>query len=214
MLLLTRRFREFLGLSAGVATLVLVSTALSGVEIWRAYAHFLTLFGEASGLTGGQSVLYRWQFVDLNSLTYAIPWGRSFAGFAVLFCVAGASALCLALLLWKSATGCRAVQDLAWAATLTWTVLLNLYTPTYDSVLVIVSVILTLEALRVLQWTEDTRWVVLLTLLMLIVARISEPIAKTHGIQLLTLVLVILGLVQLFHLRRAVGQLDAERLRT
>ena len=72
MLLLTRRLKTLAGFLTGAAVLVLVSTVSMGVGVWSAYANFLQRFGQLSQ-TGGRSALLRWQFVDLNSLSYAVP---------------------------------------------------------------------------------------------------------------------------------------------
>ena len=64
------------------------------------------------------------------------------------------------MLLYKSAVGEGSEQYLAWAVTLTWTLLLNVYVPTYDSVLVTIAVILTLGALRDMAWSTASGWII------------------------------------------------------
>lgn len=203
MLLLTRRFKTFVGFLAGTATLVLVSTASMGVQVWPIYVHFLRLFGQVSRTEAG-SALLRWQFVDLNSLSYAVPGGRSRLGLVILIGVGTLVLLWLATLLWKSSAGSKPIQNLAWATVLTWTLVLNVYVPIYDSILLTVALLLTLGALRDLEWGDVEGWFISLAVLIMAVSWITEPIAKSNGIQLLTILLFALGLWQAAQLQRAI----------
>jgi len=202
MLLLTRRLKTLVGFVTGTAILVLVSTASMGIQVWPVYAHFLRLFGQVSR-TEGRTALLRWQFVDLNSLSYAVPGGRSGLGLTILIGVAIMALLWLAILLWKSSAGSKPVQSLAWATVITWTLVLNVYVPIYDSILLTVALLLTLGALRDLEWNHAGGWFISLAVLIIAVSWITEPIAKSHGIQLLTILLFALGLWQAAQLQRA-----------
>lgn len=202
MLLLTRRFRALLGFIAGAVALALVATAADGLAIWPAYARMLRGFGRASGI-GAATHLRLWQYLDLHSSFAAVPAGTSPTGLIVLACAISAGTIALAFLLWKSANRGHETQWLAWAATLTWTMLLNVYVPIYDSVLVVIAVILTLGALRDLKWGKGAEWTILLALAIFAVSWKTEAFAQAHKIQLLTLALLILGTVQLVFLRRA-----------
>lgn len=203
MLLLTRRFRTLLGFAAGTGFLTLAATAFAGVPIWSAYAHMLRNFGRVIGL-GTASHLRLWQYVDLYSCFAAIPGGRSGYGLTALASIFCAIAIALVWLLWKSASSPRPVQWFAWAATLTWTLLLNIYAPIYDSVLVVLAIILTLGALRELGWTSETEWTTLLAVAVFAVSWVTESFAQSHRIQLLTVLLTVLGSWQLALLHRAI----------
>jgi len=207
MLLLTRRFKMLFGFMFGTVILMSVATAFTGIQIWPAYAHMLAQFGHSTGLRS-QSALQLWKYIDLISSSYAIPGGRSRAGVAILICLTSMIASGLALLLWKSAAGGRSVQYLAWAATLTWTLIVNVYVPIYDSVLVTIAVVLTLGALKDLEWSVATRWITFVSLLIFAVSWKTEVLAKSHGIQLLSIFLAALGLGQLFILYRVNRQYD------
>jgi Glycosyltransferase family 87 len=202
MLLLTRRLKTLVGFVIGTLILVLVSTASMGVQVWPVYAHFLRLFGQVSR-TEGRSALLRWQFVDLNSLSYAVPGGRSELGLAILIGVAIIALLWLATLLWKSSAGSKQVQSLTWATVLTWTLVLNVYVPIYDSILLTVALLLALGALRELGLNHADGWFASLAVLIIAVSWMTGPIAKSHGIQLLTILLFALGLWQAVQLHRA-----------
>ena len=209
MLLVTRRFRVFFGFMTGTGVLVAISTALAGIGIWPAYARFLIDFGHISGISGHSS-LELWKYIDFNSFVSAIPGGRSVPALATLICFSALVALWLAVLLWKSSGGDKPEQCLVWAATLTWTMLLNVYFPIYDSILIIIPVILTFSAIRDLEWTNAKDWIVFGAILIFGVSWISERIAETTGIQLLSIALLAFGIAQCSILHRAIGRRSAQ----
>lgn len=205
MLLLTRRFKTLLGFIAGTGILILAGTAFAGVNIWPAYVHMLRYFGQVAGVSGA-SHLQLWKYLDLCSSFSAIAGGKSVAGTALLMSAIGASAAALAALLWNSPSRGRPAQWLTWAATLTWTLLLNVYVPIYDSVLVIIAVVLTLGALRDLGRSIAAEWITFLAIVLFALSWETESFAKVHGVQLLTVILVVLGSVQLLLLQQATRQ--------
>jgi hypothetical protein len=204
MLLLTRRFRTLYGFMTGVALLILAVTACAGLQIWPAYAHFLGFFGRVAGL-GGQPVLWLWKYVDFSSFFQTLC-GRSKTELALLIAVTSAIAAWLAVWLWKSVGSGRPAQSLAWAATLTWTLLLNVYVPVYDSVLAVMAVVLTLGALHELGWRVAAGWTAFLSVLVCAASWQTDAIGESYGIQLLTIFFAVLGLGQLYLLRRAMGR--------
>ena len=183
MLFLTRRFRTLLGFIFGTVILIVVATAFTGIQIWPAYANMLGHFGHSTGLRG-QSALQLWKYIDFVSLSYAIPGGRTRAGVAILICLISTVVPGLGLLLWKSVKGGAGPRNIsAWAATLTWTLMVNVYVPIYDSVLVTIAVVLTLGALRDLDWSVATGWITFLSLLIFAVSWKTEALAQGHGIR-------------------------------
>jgi hypothetical protein len=135
-----------------------------------------------------------WKYVDFSSFFQTVCGGRSRAELMLSVPVTSVIAAGLAVLLWKSARSGRPAQSLAWAATLTWTLLLNVYVPVYDSVLAPIAVVLTLGALRELEWRAPMGWVVFLSVVICAASWETDAIAKSHGIQLLSIMLVVLGL--------------------
>ncbi len=204
MLLVTRRFRTLVGFVGGVALLALVTTAIAGAGIWSAYANFLLEFGRVAGINGHSS-LQLWQFVDLNSFSSAIMGGHIWIRWVILISAGGAAGW-LAYLLWKSTGLGEAGDKLAWAATLTFTLLINVYVPMYDCVLVVIAVILSFSALKEREWTNGSNWMILLALLIFACSWITEAFARRHGIQIMSVVLVTLGLAQLGSLQSLVYQ--------
>ena len=205
MLLVTRRFRALAGFVTGATALMLVSTGFGGIQIWPEYAKFLRLFGQLTGMNG-ESALLLFKYVDLNSFLQAIAGGRTATATATLITITVAVTGTAGVLLWRAAGSGKAAQSLVWAATITWTLLLNVYVPMYDSVLVVLAAVLTLGAVMELKWVAAIRWIVALSVLVFAVSWVSYDFARTHRIQLLSIAFAVLGLAQLFLLYRVTAR--------
>jgi hypothetical protein len=193
----------FYGFLAGSALLVAAATAFGGIQIWAAYVRFLSVFGRFVGFKG-QSTYDLSLYVDIKSFIQAVCHGWSRFELVVFIAIAVAMAAWLAVLLWKSATAGRPAQSLAWAVTLTWTLLLNVYVPIYDSVLIVIAAVLTLGALRDLEWKAAMGWMTFLAVLISVGSWELELIAQSIGIQFAPVLLAIFGIAQLYILRRAI----------
>ena len=205
MLILTRRFRTALGFVSGAAILLAVSTIFAGAQIWQAYFRLLLNFGRLTGLNGSSRLELR-KYVDLSSFLAAASGTFPSAGKLVFIAVGVISVITLALLLWRSAKSGQPAQWLAWAATLTWTLLLNVYVPIYDSVLAVLAVILTLGALRDLKWDIASEWITLLAVTTFAVSWKTVSFAQQYHVQLLSIMLFLLATTQLWFLHRAIRQ--------
>ncbi len=201
MLLLTRRLRMLAGFVAGALALFFIGTAYGGLRSWPAFVRLLQYNSHLAGVHG-QSTIRLPMFLDFSSVSHMLPGGRTAVGLAMLIALATAIVAMLAVALWRARKGPKAAQWLAWAAVLTWTLMLNVYVPIYDSILVVLAIILTLGALRELRWSKAAEWVTFLAILIFAASWITEPVAKAHGIQLLTVALFILGAVQLYFLNK------------
>ena len=194
MLLLSRKFKLLSGLLTGASILCLFTTVVDGAQIWRSYLRFLRFFERVSNTSG---ILKRWMFVDLYSFSYPfVHWLPKWTN-VILLCVVISMALWLATLWRKAANGSRPSQTLAWANALTWTLLLNAYVPIYDSILVVIAIVLTFGALIELGLMIQTVWTILLSMVIFVVSWKTVAIAEKHGIQLLTILLLFLGIWQL-----------------
>jgi hypothetical protein len=145
-----------------------------------------------------QSALLLYKFVDLSSFLQAIADGRSKPEMTILMLLTTVIGLGLAVLLWKSAKGGKPAQSLAWAATITWTLLLNVYVPMYDSVLIVIAVVLSLEAAKELDSGAALDWIGSLSLMIFAVSWVTYDIARNYRIQLISVAIAILGLAQLY----------------
>jgi hypothetical protein len=180
---------------------MLVGTGFGGMQIWPEYAQFLRLFGQLTGMNG-QSALLLYKYVDLNSFLQAIFGGRTMAATAILIAITALVTATAAVLLWKSAEGSKAVQSLAWGATITWTLLLNVYVPMYDSVLVVIAAMLTLGAVKELKWDAAVKWSIAVSVMVFAVSWVTYDFAQAHCVQLLSIAFAILGITQLYFLYR------------
>jgi hypothetical protein len=209
MLLITRRFKALGGFIAGAIVFALVAVAFGGIDIWVVYLHFLSFFRNAT-VVHGQSMLQLWEYVDFTSFSYAVPGGRSSFALGLLTFASSAIATALAILLYQSAKCGKPVQSLAWASTLTWTLLLNLYVPVWDSILVVIGIVLTVGALRELGRKATANWIIFLALLMFAVSWNLAAKGNRHGSQMMMILLFILGLAQLSFLYRAIHNGEAQ----
>ena len=195
MLLLTRRSKTLYGYLSGTAVLISIATLISGIRIWVAYAGLIGVWFHDAGVHG-KAVYKHWLLIDLNSFFYGVPAIRSGAGLLVLGLGMAAIAGWGAVLFWKSVRLGPAEQRLVWAVTLTWTLLLNLYVPIYDSVLVVLALMLTLGVLAELELPAITAMVVVLGLCIVGVSIISTTFANRHHVQLITILLSLLGTLE------------------
>jgi len=205
MLLLTRRLKTFGGFLTGSTLLAGAATAFGGMQTWAAYVRFLSVFGRFVGFKG-RSTYDLSLYVDIKSFMQAVCGGWTRAELVLFIAIAFAMAAWLAVMLWKSAGSGRPAQSLAWAATLTWTLLLNVYVPIYDSVLIVIAAVLTLGALRELEWKTAMGWMTFLAVLVGVASWELESIAQSIGIQFAPILLAIFGLAQLYILHRAIRQ--------
>jgi hypothetical protein len=132
MLLLGGRFRALLGVCCTGSVLAAVSLGVAG---WRACLDwFLLLFrwGNHISIDGGKYPLAK--FVDLSACTKMFtsqPKGVVF----VFAAIVAAVSIIVTVRAWKGSIENR------WAATLTLTLLVNVYAPMYDAVLLVLAIL-------------------------------------------------------------------------
>jgi hypothetical protein len=148
MVLVTRRWRTFLGFVAGAAALFLATTSLEGFGIWPVFFHSILSFGKLASRPQASSILILNKYVDLSSFSALVPAGRSLPGLTIFFTVACCAFLALLWFWWKSSGAGRPFNHLSWAATITWTLLLNVYVPIYDSTLIVLALIVAAGAFK------------------------------------------------------------------
>jgi hypothetical protein len=198
MLLITRRYSTFLGFIAGCGVLGLISLLVVGKQGCLGYINTLLYFTNAS--TSAVSGLRSWKYVDINSF-FRLLLGR-FPDLRWAM-IAAAFALGLPVLFrfwWKSSFKTQSEQSVAWAVTITWTLVLNLYVGIYDSTLVVLSLLLTTDVLYRRAANKQTPLpasYMLLVLLVYAVPWITQPIARLTHFQIYTVVLAVLGIWQL-----------------
>jgi Glycosyltransferase family 87 len=207
MLLITRRYKTLTGFAAGGIVLAIFATVVQGPGIWPSYIHLLLSFG--SGAAQPHSFKIHWKYTDLPSFLSLIFGGPSVPGYSVMLVLASSVARSL-WRAWRKAAGAGGpASTLVWAATITWTLILNIYTPIYDCVFVVLAVIATAGVLKDLPDKHLQRRFTLLWLLILASSWVTLDLARDHGFQIISVCLALLGIQQLSIL----GKMPAVRCR-
>jgi|SRR5579862_190565 len=197
MLFVTKRLKVLAGFMTGCVLLVAFTTALEGVESWRGYINLLLYYGHSSAGVQSHPFKQAWKYIDLSSFAALIPGGRSWTGQALLFAGALSAFAALCRVWWKSAGASRPAKSLAWAATLTWTLVLNAYVPIYDSILIVPSVVATAGILKALSEERAYHGLTVLWPLILACSWVTVKVAHSTGIQVITLLFAAVGILQI-----------------
>jgi hypothetical protein len=201
LLLLSRQWRILVCVGMTALGLAGLSLAAVGWPVSRNYVQLL--LGVARTTTGSEgAIIPSWKYVDLNSFLRLLLGTSPVNQVLLLLIVAGPLAF-LAAAWWRSVRYGEDQRRVVWAATITWTLLANLYVGVYDSVLVVLSVLLTAEVLYQ-RGQEGNRWgraFPVLLLLLYLAPWFSQHLALAAGVQVYSLVLLALGVYQLILIR-------------
>ncbi len=187
MLVISRRWNT-------VAGFILTATALAAMSLWLVgfqtcsdYIHLM--FGYAGAATGSASIFRLWKFVDLNTFFKLLP-GVSASLARWLVVTLGLVALPMLARFWWTMDRSADRHRLTWAATIACTLVLNIYVGIYDSVLVVLAVMLTLDALYRARTDIPAafRWVLLV---LYATPWFSQPLARNVGLQVYSIVLCV-----------------------
>jgi hypothetical protein len=200
MLLVSKRYKTLTGLLAGGVSLAMFATALEGVGIWPGYIRLLLSFGSAAAQTHGYRVLR--YYMDLFAFSSLLPGGRSWLGIGIV-AACGCCALVALFSAWRKNAGAQGPAGiLLWATTVTWTLVLNLYSPVYDSIIEVISVIATAAVLKALPEPRLRRQFTGIWVVGLIASWVTIQIAQGTGFQLFTVLFALFGALQLTALRK------------
>jgi hypothetical protein len=200
MLVASRQFRALGGFAAGALALALVSMLAIGGSACVQYVQGLA--GLGANAASSESVFRTFKYVDVRSFFRLLAGGGSVAA-PLLAIVTGAAVIPILVRFWmRAAIEEGESRDRLWAATITWTLVLNLYVPIYDTALVALAVVLV--AGRV----HDERagfppTFKLMMLLLWLTPWVTQHVALASGLQPYTLVLAAFGMYQLFGRRPA-----------
>lgn len=198
MLILTKRYKTFIGFTAGNISLCFVSWLLVGTQGCLSYLKMLLVFADASA-SSQTTVLKLWKYVDLNSFFRLLLEDFFYLRWAVSGLVFLVVLFWLIKIWWSARSKGQNQQHLVWAITLTWTLTLNVYLGIYDATLVVLSVLLTTQVIYQRSNTPITEFspaYKLLLLLLYLTPWVTQPIARLIGIQLFTIALVLWGVYQ------------------
>jgi hypothetical protein len=140
--------------------------------------------------------------MDLSAFSSLLPGGRSWFGISVLAVFVCCASVALAAAWRKSSRAKGRSSILLWAATITWGLVLNVYSPIYDSILAVIGIIITAA---VLKDSPDLRLRRLFTgiwIVVLIASWVTVQVAQSTGFQMFTVLFALLGAVQIIAWRR------------
>ncbi|HEY6346210.1 MAG TPA: glycosyltransferase family 87 protein [Bryobacteraceae bacterium] len=182
MLLVGRQLRVLLGFAAGGCVLAGAATATFGWHIWAAYARLVLSVSNFERLRQSTT-----QFVDLAAF-FKLLAGNRLGGVLVVLCT-----FCALPFLIASWRRYQHNPSLAWAGTLTWTLILSPYVPLYDTILIIPSLIASAGIL----WLGHRSAFEASMLLLFLCSWLSAALASLIHVQLLTLAIALVGALQL-----------------
>ncbi len=135
MLAIGRRWRVLAGFAAGAC--VLGSLSLFAVGYGGCVAYIEALRLRAGLVTLNPSPVALFKYVDVQTFFRFLFGGYSLASAAAALILGGTGFIILALMWARSKPGTRA-DGLLWAATVTWTLVVNVSIPIYDTTLVVI----------------------------------------------------------------------------
>lgn len=198
MLVVARKWRALVGFALGSSTLAGVSVLTVGWRGCRAYAQMLTAY--PAYVSSKFVVFPKWKFVDLNNFL-GLLLGSDIATRRIVWLVVVVSILPVLVCSWLMSSRCGPVRlMLVWAATLTWTLVMNIHTGYYDTILAVPGLVITADALHRCAGATGRAltpgFKCLLTLLY-VVPWVSQHLARWTGFQPFTLILMAVGAYQL-----------------
>jgi hypothetical protein len=182
MLIASRRWRAVGGFCAGACALALASLAAVGWEGFRHWLAALQLHSRAA--TGAESPFRLMKYTDINSFLRLIGVSGNTALMASLALASAGVAVLFAIWL-RARTWPEASKNLLWAATIAASLLLNVYSPIYDTLTLVPASLLAATALRDVAESDRTAFAYWLALLYLL-PWLTQSIASITGVQLMT----------------------------
>ncbi|HEY6242815.1 MAG TPA: glycosyltransferase family 87 protein [Pyrinomonadaceae bacterium] len=186
MLVVSKRWRTLGGFCFCGVILGLVSVAIIGSSGLRLYFDLLSTFSKSKAI-GLHPI---WYDVDALSFFLQITHGQVVLAWGLLTCLT-LMVLPFLVKIWIGR------PESAWAHTITWTIILNLYVLIYDSTVIILAVLLSIEFERSSQagLPRAMRW---LLLTLFLVPWIARQAAATYSFQPMTVALIAFGCYQLW----------------
>ena len=191
MLLITRRFRFLAGLAMGGAVLALISALVAGPEGCLGFVERMRWWSRTSTFDSG--LFNPLRYVDLKSFVRLLPLGQYFAPSLILAFATGIPGTLLLRAWYRFRGEKRDERLLLWAATLTWGLVLNVYTPFYDCILLVAPCILAASAARSAFGGLRYRGLGMMMVLLYFAPWGSEICARAFRVQPYTLVLAVFG---------------------
>ena len=189
VMLLGGCWRMLAGLSVGSALMILGSFTTAGVNGFWLWILRLRVFSAYA--TSNEPILRRTKYVDLNSF-FTVLLGASSVERTIATIATSLAFVILAWSWWRSRNQGHEVQRYLWAATLTWTMLINIYVPVYDTIVLVPVAALAACSLAGADQRQQAGLQVWLIILWL-VPWLTQSWADYLRLQILTLVLAGFG---------------------
>jgi len=195
MLLIGRQWPSLLGFLLGATIILALSFFALGIHPHVAYFRLMRLYAQVNS-SAANAYFRVWKFFDLRAFLRLLPrplqWPIAIPAFA-----GAAVVLFILLLRWLRLP--RLSPDrrrLVFATTLTWLLVLSLYTPMYDAILLVIAVIITADFLlrRAGALSNSFLW---LLVLLYTTPFFTQALARAIGFQPFTLVVAAFGIYQL-----------------
>jgi hypothetical protein len=133
------------------------------------------------------------KYVDINTFFRLLLGGQTRAGTALALVLSVAGFVWLSASWWRWRRR-RGPTDLLWSATLAWTLVCGVYTPIYDTILIVPAIILIAGTVREKGHFESFA---ALTAMIYSATFVTQPLAATTGFQVLTPLLAAIGVFAL-----------------
>jgi hypothetical protein len=199
LLVLARHWRVLAGFTLAGVGLAGASLAVAGRQGCLDYTRVLLAFTRTTSSTEG-AVFLAWKYVDLNSFFRLLLGGPSPVAWALMLLILPVPLGALVVAWWRVGRSSSAYRRVVWASTLTWTLVANLYVPVYDSVLVVLAVLLTADVLsQPGNGSEPIRSPTFPVFLLLLYLGpwVSQHVARVTGLQPYSLILLAFAVYQL-----------------
>jgi hypothetical protein len=196
-LLFGKQKRVLAGVLSGGLALFVSTTLISGWHIWVAYAKFLPLLGKIEHLRQPE------KYVDLVAFLSSVTGSGSWAGTSVV-CGLGIMLIVAVIRLHRAS----APLSLIWATVIICTLVINVYTPLYDTILLVPGMIASAATL-------GRRLVYAATPVLFVGSWTTQIVAHSSTFQLMTIAIACLGYLTLIvAMQRYPLTPDAVALRT
>jgi Glycosyltransferase family 87 len=200
MLVATGRPVQLAGFAAGAALQAVLWLATGAAASVTAFRYELTWYIEQA--TAARQFFNPYRYVDVNAFFRLLPYGRSSAATVLLVIIVCAMAAALVATWLRTRRADRPARLLAWAATIAWTPVLNIYVPLYDTVIVAAAALIAVAAVEARGWRGWHRLGPAL-LLVYATAWIGELAARAIRVQIFTLALGAFGCLLLVEANQA-----------
>ena len=137
------------------------------------------------------------KYIDLNAFLRLLFGGQSPVAVAIFVVLGGTALVCLGAAWIRSDPRNRVSDNLLWAMTIAWTLVINVYVPIYDSILIVLSAVLMAGALYGAEQGSPGKSSLhgfhVLLMALYVMAFVTQYLARLIHVQLLTLNVAALG---------------------